>query len=163
MKLKQLTKRSMYKFISQFFELDKCKWYDFKRVDARLYYLTGLGFEYVLNYSFGCLRIACRDIDNGYKEVKTLFWDLIFPDQRESMKNFDIFEDIDNLSPSSCDSVEASEDSDLVTASSTHSNVSVGVSVNLSEIAAHESALDGSAAQRLFSQPVAGSPPRLPT
>lgn len=182
MKLKRFTKRSLHKFFSRFFELDKCKWYVFDRVNRNVYYLTGLGYEYVLCYCFGCLRIACRDVYDDYKYVKNFFWDCRYPDQLESMKQLDIF-DIETTSQASCDSsdspdssdsLESSEDSVVVpsmvadnagesVATFTQSNVSADVRAVLEGIAAPKLALDDFLVRRQFSQSVAGISPRLPT
>lgn len=179
MKLKRFTKRSLYEFLSRFFELDKCKWYVFDRADRNVYYLTGLGYEYVLSYAFGCLRIACRDVHDHYRDVKTFFWDFRYPDQLESMKQLDIF-DIETTSQASCDSsdssdsLESSEDPVVVSsmdadnagelvATFTQSNVSADVHAVLEGNAAHKLALDDFLVRRQFSQSVAGISPRLPT
>lgn len=188
MKLKRFTKRSLYEFLSRFFELDKCKWYVFDRADRNVYYLTGLGYEYVLNYSFGCLRIACRDVNDDYRDVKMFFWDFRYPDQLESMKQLDIFDiettsqasqasQASQVSQASCDSsdsLESSEDPVVVpsmvadnagesVATFTQSNVSADVHAVLEGNAAHKLALDDFLVRRQFSQSVAGISPRLPT
>lgn len=182
MNLKRFTKRSLHEFLSSFFELDKCKWYVFDHADRNVYYLTGLGYEYVLIYAFGCLRIACRDVYDDYRDVKMFFWDFRYPDQLESMKQLDIF-DIETTSQASCDSsdssdsfdsLESSEDPVVVpsmvadnagesVATFTQSNVSADVRAVLEGIAAHKLALDDFLVRRQFSQSVAGISPRLPT
>lgn len=182
MKLKRFTKRSLYEFLSRFFELDKCKWYVFDRADRNVYYLTGLGYEYVLSYAFGCLRISCRDVYDHYRDVKMFFWDFRYPDQLESMKQLDIF-DIETTSQASCDSSDSSDSSDSLESSEdpvvvssmdadnagesvatfTQSNVSADVHAVLEGNAAHKLALDDFLVRRQFSQSVAGISPRLPT
>lgn len=182
MKLKRFTKRSLYEFLSRFFELDKCKWYAFDRAGCNVYYLTGLGYEYVLSYAFGCLRISCRDVYDHYRDVKMFFWDFRYPDQLESMKQLDIF-DIETTSQASCDSSDSSDSSDSLESSEdpivvpsmvadnagesvatfTQSNVSADVHAVLEGNAAHKLALDDFLVRRQFSQSVAGISPRLPT
>ena len=182
MKLKRFTKRSLYEFLSRFYELDKCKWYAFDRAGCNVYYLTGLGYEYVLSYAFGCLRIACRDVYDHYRDVKMFFWDFRYPDQLESMKQLDIF-DIETTSQASCDSSDSSDSSDSLESSEdpvvvpsmvadnagesvatfTQSNVSADVHAVLEGNAAHKLALDDFLVRRQFSQSVAGISPRLPT